>query len=139
MGVQRGQMMMRREVETTRGEGRPSVRQAVFGVLGAMALLLLIVWVVQGSDFFLYKVFAPRREAVRRKTFEQSKAYRQGMVQELQNMLFEYNQAAPEQQAALAAIILQRVADFDLNQLPPDLRAAVLRLRAARLTPGGNP
>lgn len=87
------------------------------------------VWLAQGSDFFLYKVFAPQYEATRRQTFEQSKAYNQGMVQELQNMQFEYVRATKEQKAALRSIILHRAADYDTSRLPPDLAMFIAGLR----------
>jgi hypothetical protein len=103
------------------------------GVL-AVACLLGIVWIFQGSDFFMYKVFAPKYEQVRRETFEQSKAFNQGMIQELQNMQFAYVSAEKEQKAALASIILHRAADFDLRQpqVPNDLRTFVAGLRRDR-------
>lgn len=65
--------------------------------------------------------FAPKYEAVRRQTFEQSKAYQQGVVQELQNMQFEYIKANPEQKIALASIIKHRAAGVDPSILPNDL------------------
>ena len=43
-------------------------------VLGAFAL----GWIATGNEFFLTKTFAPKFEAVRRTTFEQSKAYNEG-------------------------------------------------------------
>ena len=59
----------------------------VIGLIIAFFVLMFgLTWAVQGNDFFMYKVFAPKYEQVRRTTFEQSKAYNQGMVQELQNM-----------------------------------------------------
>lgn len=103
-------------------------------VLGTV-VLMGITWAFTGNDFFLYQYFAPKREAVRREVFEQSKAYRQGMVQELQNMQFEYVKASPSQQDALASIILHRVADFNENDLPPDLRSFIQQLRNKRTTP----
>ena len=108
------------------------------GVIGIVLLAVVVVlgltWLGQGNDFFLYKVFAPKYEQVRRETFEQSKAYNQGMVQELQNMQFEYVKASPEHKAALASIILHRAADFDLNQpsVPADLREFIEQLRRDR-------
>lgn len=106
-----------------------------------IALLVLIGlcaagWLVQGNDFFLYKVFAPRQEQVRRETFEKSKAFNQGMIQELQNMQFQFVQADTAHKAALADIILHRAADFDLNQpqVPADLRAFIEQLRHERST-----
>ena len=104
-------------------------------VVGVTLLVVVLLsglgWLVQGNNFFLYQVFAPKYEQVRRDTFEQSKAYNQGMIQELQNMQFEYVKATPDQQAALASIILHRAADFDIDQpeVPPDLRRFIQQLR----------
>ena len=95
------------------------------------------VWIVQGNEFFLYKVFAPQYEQVRRETFEQSKAYNQGMIQELQNMQFQYvaiDETNTEARAALASIILHRVADYDENKLPSDLASFVRQLKQQRTT-----
>jgi hypothetical protein len=50
---------------------------------GALLGILGLTWVFQGNDFFLTRFFAPKYEQVRRETFENSKAYRDGMVQEL--------------------------------------------------------
>lgn len=102
-----------------------------YGVLGLIAILALS-WVAMGNDFFLYKFFAPKREEVRREVFEQTKSYNQGMIQEIQNFQFEYIKATPEQQKGLAAIILHRAADYDVNQLPPDLRSFIEKLRTER-------
>ena len=99
-------------------------------IVGLLVMLVLIpTWLIQGNDFFLFQVFAPKYEQVRRETFEQSKAFNQGMIQELQNMQFEYVKALPEHKAALASIILHRVADYDEQKLPTDLRAFVQQLK----------
>lgn len=105
--------------------------------VGALIVLFLVgvfslAWMVQGNEFFLQKFFAPKMEDVRRETFEHSKAYNQGMVQELQNMQFEYAKAKPEHQDALASIILHRVADYDVEKLPEDLRDFVRQLKRDR-------
>ena len=101
-------------------------------VLGLFLLLFSFGWLIQGNDFFLYKYFAPKYESVRRETFEQSKAYNQGMIQEIQNMRFEYVKATPEQKDALASIILHRVADYNLDKMPYDLRTFIETLRKER-------
>ena len=98
-----------------------------------VSLLLGVIWIAQGNAFFLYKVFAPRMEQVRREVFEQSKAYNQGMIQELQNMQFEYAKASPEHKTALASIIVHRAADYNQDQLPPDLRAFIQELKRERI------
>ena len=101
-------------------------------VMLAGAAVLAIPWVIQGNDFFLYKVFAPQYESVRRDTFEQSKSFNQGMIQELQNMQFEYVKADNAHQSALSSIILHRVADYDETKLPSDLRRFISQLRQER-------
>lgn len=109
-----------------------STGKVVGVVIVVLALLFGFGWIVRGNDFFMYKVFAPKYERVRRETFEQTKSYNQGMIQELQNMQFEYVKADPEQKDALASIILHRVADYDMDKLPPDLRQFVEQLRRER-------
>jgi hypothetical protein len=104
----------------------------VFIGIGVVLTLLGLTWAIQGNGFFMYKVFAPKYEQVRRETFEQSKAYNQGMVQELQNMQFEYVKADKEHQAALASVILHRAADYDESKLPADLRAFIADLKRQR-------
>ena len=104
-------------------------------LMGLVVVCLGLAWLVQGNDFFLAKVFSPKMEAVRRETFEESKAYNDGMAQELDAMRFDYLKAKPEQQAALASVILHRAAAYDVAKLPPDLRAFVEKLRASQGAP----
>lgn len=107
------------------------------GVMGAIIALMLLTWVIQGNEFMLYKFWAPKQEAVRREVFEQTKSYNQGMIQELQNMQFEYIKADASHQKALRSIILHRAADFDSNKrfieshfgLPEDLRSFIEQLK----------
>lgn len=91
-----------------------------------------VIWILQGNDFFIYKVFAPKYEAVRRQTFEESKAYNQGVVQELDAMYFEYQQADAAHKSALASVILHRAADYDENRLPEHLKSFIEKLRSDR-------
>ena len=102
------------------------------GIL-VLVSLLLFGWAVQGSNFFMYKFFAPKQEQVRREVFEQSKAYRQGMVQELQRMQFEYIKSSPDQQAGLSSIILHKAADVPAETLPSELNSFIAQLRQERL------
>ena len=108
----------------------------VVGIVALVALAILAIlgltWAIQGNEFFMYKVFAPKCEDVRRETFEHSKAYNQGMIQELQNMQFEYVKASDEHKDALASVILHRVADYDDAKLPVDLRQFIQGLRRER-------
>ncbi len=106
----------------------------------AVCLLVLFVvvgcglaWVVQGNEFFLYKVFAPAQENVRREVFENTKSFNQGMIQELQNMQIEYLKADDEEhKKALGSVILHRAADFPEDRMPTDLRAFINELKRER-------
>ena len=91
--------------------------QILGAFLGVIALFTLLGRFVAGNDFFMFKYFAPKMEQVRRETFEQSKAYNQGMIQELQNMQFEYIQADSIHRAMLSSTILHRAADYDMEKL----------------------
>lgn len=103
--------------------------KTTLAVIGSIIGIIAVTWIIQGDDFFLFKTFAPKYEQVRRETFEQSKAYNQGMIQELQNMEFEYVKASPEHRAALRSIILHRSADYPSEKLPPDLAAFIQQLK----------
>lgn len=108
-------------------------------IIGSVVLFFVAVfglgWIIQGNDFFMYKVFAPKYEQVRRDTFEHSRAFNQGMVQELQNMQFTYTtEKDPDAKAALASIILHRASGYNMDDptVPAELRTFVNGLKDAR-------
>ena len=90
--------------------------------LASFMLLVAIGWFLVANDTAMMSVFLPKQEQIRRNTFEQSKAYRQGMVQELQSMQFQYVQADQAHKTALASLIKHRAADFPKDDMPPDLQ-----------------
>jgi hypothetical protein len=92
--------------------------------IGFLVIVALIAlgWVFTGNDLALQKVFSPAREQVRRETFEQSKAYRDGTVQELRAMQFEYLKADDTHKAAMGAVIRHKLAGFPEDALPYDLQ-----------------
>lgn len=97
--------------------------------------LLALGWIVQGNNFFLYKYFGPKMEEVRRETFEQTKSFRQGTIQELENFQIEYLKAPEESKPALRKIILRRAAGFDLEKddVSPELRDFIAELMKEEL------
>jgi hypothetical protein len=99
---------------------------------------LVLAFMIQGHDFFLYRYFAPKYEAARRETFEESKAYNEGMAQDLWRMQVEYTQASLDKRPQLAGIILHRVAGYDTGRLPTDLQSFITELRREILG-GGVP
>lgn len=104
--------------------------------LGLSILLAVVVvvglgWLVLANDTAQQAVFGPARENIRRETFEQSKAYRDGLAQELRSMQFEYIKAAPEHKAALAQVILHKADSAAAGSLPSDLQQFIDQLRSA--------
>lgn len=101
--------------------------KTVSAAIGSLILVIVLVWVFAFNGLAMFKYFAPKEEAIRRETFEQSKAYRQGMIHELENMRFQYEKSTPSQKDALARIIIRRASDFE--DLPPDLRNFINELK----------
>jgi hypothetical protein len=108
-------------------EGRKSMKEAVVWLVAVVALIAL-GWIFAGNDLAMQRVFAPAREQVRRETFEESKAYRDGVIQEIRSMQFEYLKADDAHKAAMGAVIRHKLAGFPADALPPDLQQFVVEL-----------
>lgn len=102
------------------------------GIILCILVFIALGWITSGSQFFMFKFFAPKVEQVRRETFEQSKAYRQGMIQELNNLHVDYIKGNTEQKMGLMTIILHKAADVPPETLTPDLNAFLSELRNER-------
>lgn len=100
-------------------------------VFCAVALAVL-GWFFTANDVLLTRWSAPRVEAIRRQTFEQSKAYRDGQIKELRSMQFAYEQADDAHRVALRQVVLQQFSDVDDSALPGDLRAFLRSLEEPR-------
>lgn len=96
--------------------------------VGIVAALIALGWILSANNLALQKVFSPAREQVRRETFETSKAYRDGMIQEVRAMQFEYLKADDAHKAAMGAVIRHRLAGFPTDALPSDLQQFVVEL-----------
>lgn len=100
--------------------------------IAGLVVVLALMAIFQGADFFLYKAFAPKYEQVRRETFEQTRSFNQGMVQELENMQVDYLKSKDATaKAALASVILHRASGYNLNDpvVPYTLRTFVDELK----------
>jgi hypothetical protein len=104
-------------------------------IFGGLGIITLVVGGIIGAaflSFWLYSVFAPKYEAVRRETFEQSRAFNEGMVRDLQNLRLQYLQATPEGKAALRATIIHRFSVYDKEALPLELRSFYTQIEKAQ-------
>lgn len=104
----------------------------IVGGIVVVGAVLGLGWLFTANDIALTHYSQPRYESIRRETFEQSKAYNQGMVQNLHTMQLAYIQADEAHKAALGSLILHDVADYDVDRLPPDLQTFVVQLRQAQ-------
>lgn len=89
-----------------------------------------LVWVGTAHDLIFTSYFTPKYENVRRKTFEQSKSFQTGAVQELQNMQFEYIRSDAEHKVALKDIIIHRSAEVPEDAMPQDLYSFIQGLKS---------
>lgn len=96
----------------------------VGGVIG----LGVLGWGITYHELLFTSFFAPKFEDVRRNTFERSKSFRTGAVQELQNMQFEYIKADPAHKKALADVIRHRAAEVPADAMPADLQSFIYNL-----------
>lgn len=99
-------------------------------LLGIAALIGLIAlgWALTANQLALQSVFAPKFEEVRRDTFETSKAYRDGMAQELRALQIEYIKADEKIKPALASAIKHKAAGVPADALPHDLALFIKEL-----------
>jgi hypothetical protein len=104
-------------------------------IIGGILLLFAIMWGLALHNIAFQSVFRPMQENVNRQVFENTKSYNQGMIQELQNMQFEYLRTTDKEgKASMATVILQRAADFPPERLPSDLRSFIENIKRERGT-----
>lgn len=104
------------------------MKKEISNIISGVVIVLAVltgVWFLAANSLLMKSVFAPANEAVRRETFEQSKAFRDGMAQEIRSLQIEYLRAEEAVKPALASAILHKAAQIDEAYLPSDLRAFV--------------
>lgn len=101
---------------------------AVFAGLIAVGTIG-IGWGATELGYQIYRHYAQLNEQVRRETFEQSRAYQEGMIRDLENMQLDYAKASPNGKAAIRSVAQHRLADVDTSILPPNVRGFIQQLR----------
>ena len=100
----------------------------ILTIVAVLCFLMGLGWLASGNTLLLNKVFAPKFEEVRRDTFETSKAYRDGMAQELRALQIEYVKADDKIKPALASAIKHKAAGVPPEALPYDLNTFIREL-----------
>jgi hypothetical protein len=111
------------------GDENMTTGKAIAWAFAALIGIFLIAWMVQGNDFFIYKVFGSKYEQTRHEIFKTSQSYVDGKVQELQQNMLEYQKGSPEVKAMLKTVIIRESAKVDENFIPSDLRAFINGLK----------
>lgn len=102
-------------------------------VLAAIIALVVVStglgWFSSANNLAKEKVFAPAHEKVRRDTYEQSRSYNAGTIQNIRDAQSNYITAPPDRRAGLGSVIIQQYADYPDESLPRDLRVFMVCLR----------
>jgi hypothetical protein len=109
-------------------ERRTNVKYVVIGV-GALLACFALGWVIQGNDFFMYKVFAPKYEQVRRETYEQTKSYKQGSAQRLNTLCAQIASADDAHKPMLRDVVAHEFAEWDMADVPSYLHSCLMEAR----------
>ena len=99
-------------------------------VICVLVGLFTLGWVSQGNDFFMYKVFAPKYEQVRREVYEQTKSYRQGSVQRLNELCTQVSSADDGHRPMLNDVISHEFAEWDVADVPAYLHSCLATAQA---------
>jgi hypothetical protein len=99
-------------------------------IIAFLIISLGLTWIVTGNDFFLYKYFATKTEAVRRQVFEQSKAYNQSMHQELSQLRRDFLIAKDDEgRAGIASLAIHDFSDYPDSCLTLDEREFINKMK----------
>lgn len=93
------------------------------GMLGVLAGILALVFVLSAFGLFQMKFWGPKYEAARRDIFVETPSYVQGKAQYLSRLHFEWKQADGGQRTALCALARQEASTIDSELLPGAVRS----------------
>ncbi len=106
--------------------------------VGYVALSIVIIVLLLSAAFGLewagikwYGFFGPKKEAVRREVFKQTRSYNEGKEQELIKYRLDYLRAQSEdEKKAIASTIRHSFADYDENLIDsPELQSFLRKMK----------
>jgi hypothetical protein len=110
------------------GQKTQTVKYGFYGLI-VLAILIATGGGLELAGVHWYAYIAPKKEAARRKVFEETRSYNQGKVQQLAKYRSEYAQAEPEAKEVIQSTIKHQFADFPKDNLPPELRSFLTAMR----------
>jgi hypothetical protein len=105
--------------------------QVVGGILAFFIVVTFIGFLSMGSDFFLYKFFAPKQEAIRTQVYRESQAHIDGVINDLQKLQVEYASADAQGKLIIEDVVIQKSATFT-GPMPDSLTGFVAKIKAKK-------
>ena len=102
-------------------------------VLGFILFVFVVGWLFAGNDFFMYKFFVPKQEAVRREIVETSKSFNDGMLQELSQMQIDYAKGNNDTKNAISNLVTHRYSTYNDRNLSYDLKQFVQECKSRQM------
>lgn len=93
----------------------------IFGGILAIAILIVLAFLLELGGLKWQRFFAPKHEAVRREVFRETRSYNESKIQDLARFRLQYLRADGEEREALRSTIRHMFADYDVKQLPDEL------------------
>ena len=108
-------------------------------LLGVVVLVLMfpLAFGLEWAGIKWYGFFGPKKEAVRRDVFKETRSYNEGKEQELIKLRLEYLQAKTEEEKrVLASTIRHLFADYDENLIDsPELKSFLKQIKYSTILP----
>lgn len=102
----------------------------IITVVVGFVILFAVAFFSAGSDFAIYKFWAPKRANVEREVFTNTNSYIQGKTDNLSRLRFEFQSTKDDgQKAALRTLILSEASNVDTTKLPADLQGFIAGLK----------
>jgi hypothetical protein len=106
----------------------------VFGYImsgiGMIILLVVLVFGLELGGLQWDKFFKPRHSAVERETFKQGRPFQQGKKQQIIKYRMEFLRSNDElNKRAIASTIRMTTADYNIDELEPELRQFVVQMQ----------
>ena len=106
----------------------------VLVVIIAIILIAAIGFIAQGTDFIMFRFWAPKYQKVEREIFEKTPSYVKGMIQDVRKAQIEYIAVKAKDAKtadAIAYVIIHRTDGFNLNDpdVPQDIRNFINELK----------
>jgi len=102
----------------------------VIFVLFGIVALISVAFLLELGGLEWNKFFKPKREAIRRDVFKETKSYNESKLQDLARYRLQYIEADNEEsKSAIKSTINLMFADYDRSRLPAELSTFLYQIR----------